>query len=339
MKKIALVFCLILAIPLSGCTNTNAGKKDSDQNISVEESVDQNISVEESVDQNISVEESVVPLTNIQKLHKKITESFDTPKEYFKLDVIQSPGVNKERVNEIVSAYEKAINLYPMPTDRKITWVFLNENEKEWWIQKTSEIDSKPNLDWWNSRHCGISRFSVCAYGNVDTDFPIFYMVIGSLSKWDEDDQFIADHEAAHVYQMAKWKNSHSNCWIDEGYANAVGIAMSSKVADVRLYRESQISALRNIFPEYKLFSINDWVNAYNKINTDSEFCFSKSAGYSMGMIAVESMYDLYDAKILDEFFVEYSKTKNFNKTLLKYFNINETEFYKNVAVYAKSVV
>jgi hypothetical protein len=319
MKKTALLICLVLIIPLSGCANTEVGKKE--------------------VSQNVSVEESVVTLTNIQKIYKKIRDSFDAPQEYFKLTVIESPGVDKARVKEIVSAYEKAINLYPMPNDKKITWVFLNENEKQWWIKKTSEIDSQPNLEWWNSGRCEISSSSVCAYGNVDTDSPIFYMVIGSYSQWNDHDKFIADHEAAHVYQMAKWKNSHSNCWIDEGYANAVGMAITSKTIDVRSYRDSQIFALGNIFTEYKSFSVDDWIKAFNKINSDKEFCFSKSAGYSMGMIAIESMYDLYDARVLDEFFIEYSKTKNLNKTLLKYFNIDENQFYENVAAYAKSVV
>lgn len=318
MKKIALLICLVLIIPLSGCDNTEFSKKE--------------------VSKSISVEKSGVTLTNIQKIYKKIRDSLDAPQEYFKLTVIESPGVDKERVKEIVSAYEKAINLYPIANNKKITWVFLNENEKQWWIKKTSEIDSQPNLEWWDSG-CEISPSSVCAYGNVDTEFPIFYMVIGSYSQWSDHDKYLADHEAAHVYQMVKWKNSHSNCWIDEGYANAVGMAMAAKTIDVRSHRDSQIDALGNIFTEYKSFSVNDWVKAFNKINSDKEFCFNKGAGYSMGMIAIESMYDLYDARVLDEFFIEYSKTKNFNKTLLKYFNIDENQFYENVAAYAKSVV
>jgi hypothetical protein len=277
----------------------------------------------------------------IDKIYNKIRNSFETPKEYFKITVINSPKVNKARVNQIVSIYEKAVNQYPIPNNKKITWVFLNENEKQWWIKKTSEIDSHPNLEWWDSGYCVISSRTVCSYGNVNTEFPIFYMVVGSSSssKWTTRDQFFADHEAAHMYQMVAWKNSHSNCWIDEGYANAVGIAMSSKFTNIESYRKSQIDPIHNIFPNYKLFSVNDWINAYKKLNSDSDFCFKKSAGYSMGMIAIESMYNLYDAKTLDKFFIEYSKTKNLNESLMKYFKINEYEFYKNVGKYAKGAV
>ena len=277
--------------------------------------------------------------TKITKIYQNILDSFKDKTEYFKLTVITSPKVDKQRVDKIVSKYEKSVNFFPMPVNKKIIWVFLNEDEKDWWIKKSSEIDPTINLGWWDSGHCQISKVSMCSYGNADTNIPIFYMVIGSSSQWQAREDMIADHESAHMYQNLYWSNYHTNCWVVEGHASAIGLAISSKNMDISLYRQGQIRDIQKIFPNYKTFSIDDWINAYNKINSDNDFCFSNGAGYSMGMLAIESMYELYDGEIVNEFFIDYSKSRNFNESLIKYFKINEFEFYKNVAKYVKNAV
>jgi hypothetical protein len=281
----------------------------------------------------------VLQPTKITKIYQNMLGSFKDKTEYFKLTVITSPKVDKQRVDEIVSKYEKSVNFFPMPVNKKITWVFLNEDEKDWWIQKSSEIDPNTNLGWWDSGHCQISKVSMCSYGNANTNIPIFYMVIGSSSQWEAREQMVADHESAHMYQNLYWTNYHANCWVVEGHASAIGLAISSKNMDIGLYRQGQIRDIQKIFPNYKTFSIDDWISAYNKINSDNDFCFSNGAGYSMGMLAIESMYELYDGKIVNEFFIDYSKSRNFNESLIKYFKINEFEFYKNVAKYVKDAV
>ena len=285
------------------------------------------------------VQTPATKLENIHQIYKNMSDSFETKSQNFKITVIKSPMVNEKRVEEIVSAYEKSINSYQIPTSFKITWVFVSENEKDWWIKKSLQIDSRPNPTWWNSDHCKISSVVVCGYGNASINNPIFYMVVGSSSKWEANHQIIADHEAVHMYQVIAWSSAHANCWVVEGHANAMGIAMSAKVSDMTSYRQSQIVELRKIFPKYKSFSVEDWINAYNRINSDSNFCFNNNAGYSMGMIAIESMYSFYDGKKVNQFLVDYSKTRNFNQSLISHFNINENQFYKNVAEYAKKSV
>lgn len=274
----------------------------------------------------------------IIKVYQNILGSFKPNPEYFKMTVISSPKVNKSRVSEIISNYEKSVNFFPMPIDKKITWVFLDETEKDWWVQKTSEID-RPNLQWWESGKCNISQTTICAYGNGNPNSPIFYMVVGSSSKWESNDLFVADHESAHMYQMVTWTHSDLNCWVIEGQATAVGMAMSSRNMEMYDIRQSQVRDIQRMFINYKTFSTEDWINAYAKINSDRDYCFQNGAGYNMGMLAVESMYDLYDGKIVDKFFIDYSKSKNFNETLLKYFKISESEFYKNVALYVKNSI
>jgi hypothetical protein len=277
--------------------------------------------------------------TSVNGVYPNIINSFKHQSNYFKLAVITSPKVDKEKVSEIVSKYEKSVNFFPMPIDKKITWVFVSESEKDWWIQKSTEIDLNLNLQWWDSGRCQISKATLCAYGNGNPNLPIFYMVVGSDYQWTTNDEIIADHESAHMYQMVSWANSYLKCWVLEGHANAIGMAMSSRINDLNSYRQSQIRDIQRMFIDYKTFSVEDWVNAYNKINSDRDFCFKNGAGYSMGMLAVESMYELYDGKLVDQFFTEYSNSRNFNESLVKYFNVNELEFYKNVAKYAKKSV
>ena len=104
-------------------------------------------------------------------------------------------------------------------------------------------------------------------------------------------------------------------------------------------YRQAQIYQIKNIFPGYLYFSVDDWINAYKKINSDDNFCFNSGAGYNMGMLAIESMYNLYDGKTVNDFIIDYSKTRNLDQSLMKYFNVNETKFYNNVAEYAKNSI
>jgi hypothetical protein len=282
---------------------------------------------------------STTQSAKVTKIYQNILDSFKPSPEYFKMTVITSPKVNMTKVNEIVSYYENSINFFPVPSNKKITWVFLNETEKDWWLQKSSEIDPSPNPDWWDSGKCQISSTSKCAYGNANIQTPIFYSVVGSSSNWETNDQIISDHESVHVYQMVSWSGTHTNCWIIEGQANAIGMAMSSRKMDMNNYRQAQLRDIQRISSNYKSFSVEDWISAYNKINSDRDFCFKNGAGYSMGMLAVESMYDLYEGKIVDQFLIEFSRSKNFDETLRKYFKISESDFYKNVALYAKSSV
>ena len=275
----------------------------------------------------------------VTRIYQNILASFKPNPEYFKMTVITSPKVDNAKVDEIVTYYEKSINFFPMPSNKKITWVFLNETEKDWWLQKSSEIDPSPNPEWWDSGKCQISKTSKCAYGNANTQTPIFYSVVGSSSNWISNDQIISDHESVHVYQMISWAGTHTNCWVIEGQANAIGMAMSSRQMDMNYYRQAQLRDIQRISSNYKNFSVEDWISAYSKINSDRDFCFKNGAGYSMGMLAIESMYDLYDGKIVDDFLIEFSKSKNFDDTLQKYFKINESDFYKNVALYAKDSV
>jgi hypothetical protein len=273
----------------------------------------------------------VEEVTTLQKIYKKITDYYNN-KSDFKLTVIKSPLVNEKRVLEVVQKYETAINAYPVKTNRKITWVFVSEEEKQWYVKKSLEIDNYDWTSWWDKGKCFISSSTVCAYGNSDTRNPIFYMVIGSKSSWTERDQMNAEHEAAHIYQMITFTNGYPSCWVVEGQANALGIAMASRYKDVLTARNGQILEMSKFVPNYQKMSKQQWIDLFKKYNNDNDSCIKDLAGYSLGMVAVESLFLNSSASDVDKFIINYSQTMNLEKSLNSVLNIGLDQFYSNFA-------
>lgn len=276
-----------------------------------------------------------VPEKPFQIVYNKIN-SFYNRKSNYKLTVIKSPKVNSQMVDLVISKYEEALNSYPIKANnKKITWVFVSETEKDWYVNKSKEIDKKDNTYWWDSGKCPMAQSSICAYGNSDANNPIFYMMIGSLATWSWQHQANAEHEAVHMYQMLTYKSDYPNCWIVEGQANAIGLARASidttRVSELRYQQIVQMSK----FESKMLFlTEKEWVETFKNIEKNKSLCFSTGAGYSIGMLAVESLFFNFDAEKVDEFIINYSETLDFNKSLLSILKINQEEFYKIVSQY-----
>jgi hypothetical protein len=277
-------------------------------------------------------------LSEIQKIYSKVINYYNH-KNNFKLTVIKSPGVNSKRVDEIVTKYETALNSYSFTTNKQIKWVFMDETERQWYINKSLEIDSHDWTSWWDSGKCQISSSSVCAYGNANTNNPIFYMMIGSKTSWREHDQMIAEHEAVHMYQTLVLKTGHPNCWVMEGQANAIGLAMASKYSSMNDIRSGQIWLISRFLPNYISLSKEQWVDTFKKIEADSSTCFKNGAGYSIGMLAMEALFLNYDVEKVDQFVIHYSTTKNFDNSLRATLNIGSEDFYLTVADYIYKTV
>lgn len=273
--------------------------------------------------------EKVQEVTTLDKIYKKITTYYNNKNNY-KLTVIKSPLVNEKRVSEIVEKYETAINAYPINANKKITWVFISEEERDWYIKKSLEIDNYDWTSWWDKGKCLISSSTVCAYGNSDTTKPIFYMVVGSKSVWKQEDQMIAEHEAVHIYQMLTFDNGYPNCWIVEGQANALGIAMASRYYDVLTARNGQMLEMSKFIPNYQNLSKEEWISTLKRFENDHEYCIKSLTGYSLGMIVVESLFLNSSAEDVDKFIINYSQTRNFEKSLNFVLGITLNQFYSN---------
>ena len=273
----------------------------------------------------------VQQMTTFEIIDKKITSYYNN-KNNFKLTVIKSPLVDEKKVAEVVSKYETAINYYSFPLNKKITWVFMSETEKEWYVKKSLEIDRYDWTSWWDRGHCNISATAMCSYGNSDTSNPIFYMMIGSRSSWNDDEQMIAEHEAVHMYQMLTFKNGYPSCWVVEGQANALGIGMASRYFNILMARNGQLLEMSKFIPNYQNLSKEQWIDLFKKFNKDNDECVKDGAGYSLGMMAVESLFVNSSAESVDKFIINYSETNNLEQSLNSVLGISLNQFYSNFA-------
>jgi hypothetical protein len=269
--------------------------------------------------------------TTLEKIYTKITNHYNH-KNNFSITVIKSPDVDSSRVEYIVSKYEKAINSYSFDSGKKIRWVFMNENEKSWYVKKSLEIDDYDWTSWWDSGKCFITSTKMCSYGNSNTKNPIFYTMVGSKSQWTQEHDMIAEHEAAHMYQVLTFKNGYPNCWIIEGQANMMGFAMASRYSNMLTSRNGQMLQIAKFIPGYRDLSKPQWIETLKRIEKDSDFCFKNQAGYSLGMIAVESLFLNHDAEKVDKFIINYSFTDNFDQSMRQFLNISSAQFYEDFA-------
>lgn len=269
--------------------------------------------------------------TTLEKIYSKITNHYNH-KNNFSITVIKSPDVDSSKVEYIINKYEKAINSYSFDSGKKIRWVFMNENEKPWYVKKSLEIDDYDWTSWWDSGKCFISSTALCSYGNSNTKNPIFYTMVGSKSQWTQEHDMIAEHEAVHMYQVLTFKNGYPNCWIVEGQANLIGFAMASRYSNMLTYRNGQMLQLTKFVPGYRDLSKTQWVDTLKRIEKDEDFCFKNQAGYSLGMMAVESLFLNHDAEKVDKFIIDYSVSGNFDQSLNKFLSINSSKFYEDFA-------
>lgn len=266
-------------------------------------------------------------LKSFEVVHKKITDFYKNNNTY-KLSVIKSPKVNSAVVDLVISKYEKALSSYPIISNKQVKWIFMDETEKDFYLKKNLELDGGRFTSWWDNQKCQKEPWSICSYGNGDSSNPIFYMLIGSTSSWQEKDNHIIDHEAVHMFQMLAYSQGHPNCWMFEGQANAIGFAMQSKTSDVSAVRFTQITQMSNFEPNMLKLTAEEWSQSFQRVTANSNECFSKGVGYSYGMIAVESLFSSYDAIKVDKFIFDFVNTKNFSQSLMSNFAITESQFY-----------
>ena len=281
------------------------------------------------------------PLSQIEKLQLKIINSFEIQKNNNEanLIVIQSPSIDKNRVSEIVKSYKLALKSFGSPIKEKMTLIFMNETDKDWWLKTSRELDGTAHNDnWWNNPSCRITVTALCAY-SPGGDHITLYTMIGSKTNPNGLEEMLWYHEAAHLYQyqLTIKEKSYPNCWIIEGQANALGFAFASKSFDNSKERSMILTHdIARIFPNYKQYSKEDWINNFIKLTSDFSYCINLSAGYSVGMLAVESLYYYNDGEKVNSFISHYYSTpETFESSLKSILGIDLNRFYSNFAEYS----
>ena len=105
-------------------------------------------------------------------------------------------------------------------------------------------------------------------------------------------------------------------------------------------YRTSQFYNIYSIFPNFKQYSKQDWVNEFTKISSNFELCMSKQVGYSLGMLAIESLYYFNDATLVNKFILDYYANPNsMEASLRSVLGIDLKTFYDNFAEYSMNTL
>jgi hypothetical protein len=96
--------------------------------------------------------------------------------------------------------------------------------------------------------------------------------------------------------------------------------------------RNGQILEMSKFVPNYQKMSKEEWINLFKKYNNDNDSCIKDLAGYSLGMVAVESLFLNSSASDVDKFIINYSQTLNLEKSLNSILGITLDQFYINFA-------
>jgi hypothetical protein len=310
------------------CMQDQNGKLKWHQNFNIKLPITSNGSSTANNNQNSILE--------IDKLYNKITLSVSNfNKSNVSINAIYSPTVNRDAADTLLLKYKESIKLYSSFITKNITIVLISESDYEWWRSTSASLEgSSADLSWWTSGHCPITSMSFCGYGTNSVPYALFYAFIGSKSTFNNNNEININHEAVHVYQKSIFNNPHPTCWITEGHANALGLAISSKTMDVKQNRQNEIERISNMYPGFKTYNKQQWVDVLKTIDLDRTACFKNGMGYSLGMLIVESLFDKYDFEMVTKMFVAKSNENSLDSALRSSIGISEDEFYSVVAEY-----
>jgi len=281
-----------------------------------------------------------VPVGKWQETQFAIVKALSNlkPAEVQKLNFIYSPGTNKAEADKLQASYQEPItllsNLYVNP--RTVTFLVMNESEHDWWWNQVKSLNSNMEENWWGGSHCKPDPASHCGYGtspNPDGTFH-FGQLLGSQFVWKQYDYTIAYHESIHVYQLGLM-GSRMNAlptWFAEGQANYLGYAFSHKYWSSSTQRKDQLGDLKRRFPELLNFNTSDWSDWIMKIDSNYEFTFNNSLGYTVGELILEALYNENEYQKVHTWMVTIKNGDSYKEAFKKVFGQDYDSWLKNVA-------
>jgi hypothetical protein len=252
-----------------------------------------------------------IPVGLWQETQFKILAQFKQlkPTSIQELTFVLSPNADKVLAKQLQESYQEPItylsNLYVNPA--KVTFLVMNENDRDWWVLRLNELSSTMASDWWDKGHCYITKRVQCGYGSAPSADGTFHFgqVLGSEMNWTEKNYTIAYHESIHVYQLGLMGNRMSALpfWFAEGQANYLGFTFSNRFIDSKTQRKAQILRVFSIANADK-YNDTEWAEWLKKIDSDSGYTFSNELGYSIGELILESLYNQYDFRKVHDWMV-----------------------------------
>jgi len=281
-----------------------------------------------------------VPVAKWQETQFAIVKALSSlkPTVIQKLNFVYSPNINKTQADKLQASYQEPItllsNLFVNP--RPVTFLVMNENEKDWWLGQLKSLNSNQEEGWWGGSHCKPDPGSHCGYGtspNPDGTFH-FGQLLGSQFVWNQRDYTIAYHESIHVYQLGLMgvRMNALPPWFAEGQANYLGYAFSHKYWSSSTQRRDTLSDLKRRFPELTNFNASDWSDWLLKIDSNYEFTFNNSLGYSVGELILEALYNDNDYRKVHDWMVSIKDGDNYKDGFKKVFGQDYDNWLKTVA-------
>ena len=281
-----------------------------------------------------------VPVGKWQETQFAIVKALTSlkPAEIQKLNFIYSPGTNKTAADKLQASYQEPItllsNLFVNP--RTVTFLVMNESEHDWWWSQVKNLNSNMEENWWGGSHCKPDPASHCGYGtspNPDGTFH-FGQLLGSQFVWKQYDYTIAYHESIHVYQLGLMgtRMNALPTWFAEGQANYLGYAFSHKYWSSSTQRKDQLGDLKRRFPELANFNTSEWSDWLMKIDSNYEFTFNNSLGYTVGELILEALYNANDYQKVHQWMVAIKNGDSYKDGFKTTFGQDYDEWIKTVA-------
>lgn len=274
---------------------------------------------------------------------KKISPSFN---------FVLCPNVDSSMAAITQSAYIDAYSFWvPIyKATAKINWLLISEKDWNCWYDTTEKFEG-PNAvsrSWnvWNKDkavlgHCTVSSNAFCGYGTGVREGGVFaqYNMIGSNYKIPPT-SLTVHHETVHNYQAQliadNYLSSKTNtvaCWFMEGQANLFGVPIAMQ-GNPETHRSFEIKRLLKVFPKGSSYSKEEWIEVFNKLKTDNDFCFNNELGYSLGWFALEWTYLNYSIEDMHTFLELIAKGSTWEQAIQDVMNMDEQAYYAKIANY-----
>ena len=286
-----------------------------------------------------------VPVGLWQETQFKILAQFKQlkPASIQELNFVLSPDVDKVLAKQLQDSYQEPItylsNLYVNPA--KVTFLVMNENDKDWWLTNLYQLKSKEPTGWWGV-HCPAKPDSHCGYGSLHTDGTFhFGQLLGSDFKWKEKDYTIAFHESIHVYQLGLMGNRMDSLpsWFAEGQANYLGYTFSNRFIKSEQQRYSEVWRLKS-WPNVEKFNDQEWFEWIQKVESDRTYTNEGQLGYSLGELILESLYNQYDFRKVHDWMVAIKNGSDYKSGFKSTFGQDYDSWLRDTAApYLNSVI
>ena len=284
--------------------------------------------------------------SNWQTLYRKTLNKLKAQStENLQIEAVYSPTVNVSKANVLLDYFKDALALYVnrFGSNKKVIFLFMSENDKDWYDQKVSLYEGANSGDnWWGSYHCDFSSRSQCGRG-TNTPTNIYFEVVGSA--WDSSwvgGRGSPNHEAVHAYQKSIIGDGMYRIlppWFGEGQASFLGLVTFARFFDIRGYRLYAIKDLGRPYPNYFQFTSSDWLNSINSVESDINFTFNNGLGYSLGMLLSEYLYSKVSPDQIDSVLHDVTKGTSWDSAISSNLGIAKSQLYKDASEYVYSEV